>query len=287
MVVSHFCDHLSDVQIGGSFLFRAYHHYHHFPEGLDQGYLFRLVAVVLQLHREVEGQSCPFLQVGDEVGRLSLFGADHVVEQVVGGGGQLDHAVLFVLLPHEFEIVQPRGLVEIGVLSKHDFGQDQPQGVDVCLVVDLLVLQFLNWGVQLSTLFRDAALLVLVQADRNAEVSNFEDRVLDEDVLRFEVVVDDPAAVEEAVAVDQVLQNGQELPQAELSLRFFPPRHQVCQSSVIAILHHDVVVVLGYDLEGVDLHDILALIGCVFAVDRCKVVYLIQILLFFINLILL
>lgn len=148
----------------------------------------------------------------------------------------------------------------------------QSERVDVGFMVDGLVLQLFDGRVGKRTVERNKALLVLVELDRDAKISDFEDFIFDKYVVGFEIVMDDLFAPEQAVASKQVLDDYQELCQVKLPACPFAGLNEVGESGVIAVLHDQVVIVIGDDLERINFDYVLALLVGFIPTSRGEVV---------------
>jgi hypothetical protein len=88
------------------------------------------------------------------------------------------------------------------------------------------------------------------------KIPDFKDFVLDEYILRFEVVVHDRLALEGSISCNKVNHNLNKLPYCKSPLGLLAVLHQVIKSTIITVLHYNIIVLFGLEVPRVNLDDV-------------------------------
>lgn len=127
----------------------------------------------------------------------------------LSGGWDHNDIVFPVLFFLELDVFLPGRFSEVRMPSEHNLGQDDAQSIYIYLVINLSPFQLLDRLIKWSTSLGHCFTLVLAQTYRSPKISNFEHTIFDENVVGFQVVVDDLVAVQQSVAVDKIFSDSE------------------------------------------------------------------------------
>lgn len=125
--------------------------------------------------------------------------------------------------------------------------QYQTQRKDISFVIDLVIfsqrVQLLRSSINYSTAVN--LLLLFGELGRKPKISNLKHLILDQNILRLEVIMLNSGHLERLISIHQIQQDLDIFLKRELLLQSAPTLNQMIEGAIVAVLHHYVEILLG------------------------------------------